>query len=85
MLNIAIKIVVFVFLFVGSVNAQNTWPRDKYTGLGGGLYTRPGGGLYTRTSENSYKSNQPPRRYLLKYLKENNMESILELLKSVGF
>jgi hypothetical protein len=25
----------------------NTWPRDSYTGPGGGLYTGPGGGLYT--------------------------------------
>ena len=23
------------------------WPRDLYTGPGGGLYTGPGGGLYT--------------------------------------
>src|ERR1035437_5817156 len=23
------------------------WPRDMYTGPGGGLYTGPGGGLYT--------------------------------------
>ena len=23
------------------------WPRDRYTGPGGGLYTGPGGGLYT--------------------------------------
>ena len=22
------------------------WPRDRYTGQGGGLYTGPGGGLY---------------------------------------
>ena len=25
----------------------NTWPRDNYTGPGGGMYTGPGGGLYT--------------------------------------
>lgn len=23
------------------------WPRDRYTGPGGGMYTGPGGGLYT--------------------------------------
>lgn len=26
---------------------SNTWPRDQYTGVGGGLYTGVGGGLYT--------------------------------------
>src|SRR5579872_4754117 len=26
---------------------STTWPRDRYTGPGGGLYTGPGGGLYT--------------------------------------
>ena len=26
---------------------QNKWPRNNYTGPGGGLYTGPGGGLYT--------------------------------------
>jgi len=26
---------------------KNGWPRDLYTGPGGGLYTGPGGGLYT--------------------------------------
>ena len=25
----------------------NKWPRNNYTGPGGGLYTGPGGGLYT--------------------------------------
>lgn len=28
-------------------NAEGTWPRDSYTGPGGGLYTGPGGGLYS--------------------------------------
>ena len=23
------------------------WPRNNYTGPGGGLYTGPGGGMYT--------------------------------------
>jgi hypothetical protein len=26
--------------------AVNTWPRDRYTGSGGGLYTGSGGGAY---------------------------------------
>ena len=28
---------------------RNTWPRDRHTGPGGGLYTGPGGGLHTGT------------------------------------
>jgi hypothetical protein len=31
-----------------------TWPRDRYTGLGGGLYTGPGGGLYTGPGGGAY-------------------------------
>jgi len=27
--------------------SDNTWPRNQYTGPGGGLYTGPGGGMYT--------------------------------------
>jgi hypothetical protein len=30
-------------------------------------------------------SNQPPREALLEYLRLNNMTSILELLRRVGF
>ena len=43
------------------------WPRNNYTGPGGGLYTGPGGGLYTGPSGGAYngpgepyKSNIPP-------------------------
>ena len=32
----------------------NTWPRDSYTGPGGGLYTGPGGGLYTGPGGGAY-------------------------------
>lgn len=33
---------------------QNTWPRDNYTGSGGGLYTGAGGGLYTGSGGGLY-------------------------------
>jgi hypothetical protein len=32
---------------VTNLSTVNTWPRDQYSGPGGGLYTGPGGGLYT--------------------------------------
>lgn len=30
------------------------WPRNRYTGPGGGLYTGPGGGLYTGPGGGAY-------------------------------
>lgn len=33
---------------------SNSWPRDRYTGPGGGLYTGPGGGLYTGPGGGAY-------------------------------
>ncbi len=33
---------------------KNTWPRDQYTGPGGGLYTGPGGGMYTGPGGGAY-------------------------------
>ena len=32
----------------------NKWPRNNYTGPGGGLYTGPGGGLYTGPNGGAY-------------------------------
>lgn len=34
---------------------RNTWPRDLYTGEGGGLYTGTGGGLYTDPGGGAYR------------------------------
>ena len=61
------------------------WPRNRYTGPGGGLYTGPGGGLYTGPDKNPYKSNWPPREYLLRYMKELNMKDYIEYMLSMGF
>ena len=61
------------------------WPRNKYAGPGGGLYTGPGGGLYTVPDANPYKSNWPPRDYLLKYLKQFNLEYYIDILIKNGF
>jgi hypothetical protein len=33
---------------------DNIWPRDRYTGPGGGLYTGPGGGMYTGPGGGAY-------------------------------
>ena len=37
-----------------STNERKGWPRDSYTGPGGGLYTGPGGGLYTGPGGGAY-------------------------------
>ena len=61
------------------------WPRNRYTGPGGGLYTGPGGGLYTGPDSVPYMSNWPPRDYLLKYLVDNHMDYYVRYLLDHGF
>ena len=69
---------------------MTTWPRDcytgpgggLYTGPGGGLYTGPGGGLYTGPSQRAYRSNQPPKHILLEELRQRGMTAQYELLKA---
>lgn len=34
--------------------SMNRWPRDQYTGPGGGLYTGPGGGMYAGPDGGAY-------------------------------
>ena len=38
----------------GGTEKHMPWPRDSYTGPGGGLYTGPGGGLYTGPGGGAY-------------------------------
>jgi len=73
------------------------WPRDSYTGLGGGLYTGPGGGLYTGPGgglytgpggglytgpcDQPYRSNWPPRAVLVEHLERKGMRQVAEVLR----
>lgn len=56
---------------------MSKWPRDRYTG--------PGGGLYTGPSDNPYVSNWPPPHILIQELRKRNMHDIVEYLISMGF
>ena len=76
---------------------ENTWPRDHftgpgggaftglgggmYTGPGGGAYTGPGGGMYTGECAEPYRRNMPPWHILIEYLDENNMREYADLIR----
>ncbi|WP_418223241.1 hypothetical protein [Clostridium isatidis] len=53
------------------------WPRDRYTGSGGGRYNG--------SCENTYHSILSPDNVLIDYLRKTNQRSILELLVRVGY
>ena len=64
---------------------MSTWPRDLYTGPGGGMYTGPGGGLYNGPTSNHYNNNWPPIPILVKELRKRNMNRYADLIeKSFG-
>jgi hypothetical protein len=73
------------------------WPRDRYTGPGGGLYTGPGGGLYagpggglysgpggglyTGPCAAPYMSNRPPLAVFVQQLERRGMTIIANRLR----
>lgn len=69
---------------------ENKWPRDQYTGPGGGayigpgggLYKGPGGGMYAGPSSKPYMSNIPPWLVLIEHLEQHGMEAIAQLIRS---
>ena len=56
---------------------ENTWPRNRHTG--------PGGGLYTGPDSNPYRSNWPPRDIFLAELNKRGMKNIIEYLLDRSF
>lgn len=61
------------------------WPRNRYTGVSGGLYTGVGGGLYTGADSNPYMSNWPPPRVLIAELQKRGLHDIVEYMLRHGF
>jgi hypothetical protein len=73
-------------LYTGPGGGMSAGPGGGlYAGPGGGLYSGPGGGLYTGPCADPYRSNLPPREFLLEYLEANGFQEFLELLLSNGF
>src|SRR3954469_13838559 len=66
-------------LYTGPGGGAYTGPGGGlYTGPGGGAYTGPGGGMYTGCADPPYRSNQPPKKALLRYLAEHGKDALLE-------
>ena len=53
------------------------WVRNRYRGLGGGLYTGP--------DLEPYMSNWPPRKYLLEYMSKHNLKNYVDYMIKHGF
>jgi len=59
------------------------WPRNRYTGPGGGLYTGPGGGMYTGPGE--YMRNIPPIHIFIRELEKRELFEQARIFRSFGF
>ena len=64
------------------------WPRNLYTGPGGGMYTGPGGGMYTGpgggmySGPSQYCSKIPPWEVFIKYLERKGKKREADLIRS---
>ena len=58
---------------------EGTWPRNLYSGPGGGFYEGLGGGMYEGHQE--YCSNIPPWPVFIQYLEENGYEEEAKFLR----
>ena len=61
--------------------SENKWPRNLYTGVGGGLYSGAGGGMYTGADSTPYMSNIPPWPYFLRELDSTGFNSQAALVR----
>ena len=73
------------------MNKKNIgWPRNLYSGPGGGLYkgpggglyNGPGGGLYNGPDSNPYIRNIPPLNVFVKILEEKHFKEEASMIRS---
>ena len=60
---------------------KGSWPRNMYSGPGGGLYTGPGGGMFA--GPGIFCGRFPPWPVFLAYLADNGFDEEAELIRSV--
>ena len=55
----------------------NKWPRDRYTG--------PGGGLYPGPCKTPYANNWPPPHIFIEELRKRGQTQIVKYMINLGF